>query len=56
VLDERFSTKYLKMFLKSMDRNTIALRMSPAKPLVIQYPLDNEESYCNFILVPKSQK
>jgi hypothetical protein len=54
VLDECFSTKYLHLFLKSMDRQTITLRMSPARPLVIIYQLDGGENvgYCNFILAP----
>lgn len=54
VLDEKYSTKYLHLFLKSMDRQTITLRMSPARPLVIIYQLDGGENigYCNFILAP----
>lgn len=54
VLDEKFSTKYLHLFLKSMDRQTITLRMSPSRPLVILYQLDGGENvgYCNFILAP----
>lgn len=54
VLDEKFSTKYLHLFLKSMDRQTITLRMSPDRPLVIVYSLDGGDNigYCNFILAP----
>ena len=54
VINQKFSTKYLHLFLKAMDRQTITLRMSPNKPLVIMYPLGDGESigYCNFILAP----
>ena len=54
VLYEKFTTKYLNLFLKSMDRQTITLRMSPDRPLVIVYPLNGGEDigYCNFILAP----
>ncbi len=54
VLHEKFTTKYLNLFLKSMDRQTITLRMSPDRPLVIVYPLNGGEDigYCNFILAP----
>jgi hypothetical protein len=54
VFDEKFSTKHLHLFLKSMDRPSIILRFSDGKPLVIVYPLGGEETvgYCNFILAP----
>jgi len=54
VLDEKYSTKHLHLFMKSMERQNIILRFSPKKPLVIQYPLGDEETvgYCNFILAP----
>lgn len=54
VLDEKFPTKYLHLFLKSMDRQTITLRMSPDRPLAIIYQLDGGENigYCTFILAP----
>jgi hypothetical protein len=54
VLDENFSTKYLNLFLKSMERQIITLKMSPKKPLVIIYPLaaDDDVGYCTFIVAP----
>jgi hypothetical protein len=53
-LDENFSTKYLNLFLKSMERQIITLKMSPKKPLVIIYPLaaDDDVGYCTFIVAP----
>lgn len=54
VLDQKFATNYLHMFLKSMDHQSITLRMSTDKPLVVIYQLDGGENvgYCNFILAP----
>jgi hypothetical protein len=54
VLNEYFSTKYLNMFLKSMERPLITLKMSPGKPLVITYLLSAEEDIgnCMFIVAP----
>jgi hypothetical protein len=54
VLDQKFSTHYLHTFLKSMDHQSITLRMSQDKPLVVIYQLDGGENigYCNFILAP----
>jgi len=54
VFDEKFSTKYLHMFFKSMDRPVITLMLSPDRPLVITYLFDGGESVgqCRFILAP----
>jgi hypothetical protein len=58
VYDERFSTRHLHLFLKSMDRPSITMRMSKGRPLVIKYPLSGGEdniSCCNFILAPRQK-
>lgn len=53
VFDERYSTEFLNLFMKSMERQEIVLRFSPGKPLVVQYDFGGETmGYCNFILVP----
>lgn len=56
VFDELFATKHLQMFLKSMERANITMRMSPGRPLVIIHPLSGSEdsiSRISFILAPK---
>jgi hypothetical protein len=53
VLDERYRTDLIHLFIKSMDKSVVTLRLSPDKPLVIMYPLGNENiGYCNFIMAP----
>ena len=54
VLFEKFTAKYMNLFLKSMDRPIINLLISNGKPLVIIYPLNGGEDVgrCNFILAP----
>lgn len=58
VFREKFSTKYLHSFLKSMDKQMITLRMSPKKPLVIMYPLGGGTNigHVHFILAPSSSE
>ena len=54
VLFEKFTTRYMFMFLKSMERQIINLYITNDKPLVIIYPLNGGEDVgrCNFILAP----
>jgi hypothetical protein len=58
VLEEKFTTKYLHLFLKSMDRQIINILISNGKPLVIIYPLNGGEDIgrCNFILAPSNKE
>ena len=52
---ERFSVDYLGYFMKSMERHHLTMRLSSGKPLILQYPLGNEESYIRFVLAPRSE-
>lgn len=51
--DEIFSTSYLNVVLKSMDRQTVQLYMSKGLPLVIRYNLGNDQSHIHIILAPR---
>lgn len=50
---EKFSVEYLSLFLKSMERHHLTIRLSSGKPLILHYPLGNEESHIRFVLAPK---
>jgi len=56
-LVERFSGTYPAMYLngvlKSMDRQTVQLYLSPGLPLVLHYGLGNASSYIKIILAPR---
>ena len=52
---ENFSAHYLSLFLKSMERQVISMRLSPTKPLILNYPLGTESSYICFVLAPKAK-
>jgi len=52
---DTFSAKYLQYFLKSMERSMITMKLSPEKPLILNYPLGIEESYMLFVLAPKTE-
>lgn len=56
-LVERFSGTYPAMYLngvlKSMDRQTVQLYLSPGLPLVLHYGLGNDTSYIKIILAPR---
>jgi hypothetical protein len=51
--NEIFSTNYLNLVLKSMDRQTVQLYMSKSLPLVIKYSLGNDQSHIQVILAPR---
>jgi hypothetical protein len=51
--NEVFSTTYLNLVLKSMDRQTVQLYMRPELPLVLRYGLGNDLSHILVILAPK---
>ena len=49
-----FAVDYLFLFVKGMDRSGITLRLSPGKPLVLDYPLGcSKTDYVRFVLAPK---
>jgi hypothetical protein len=50
---EVFSTSYLNLVLKSMDRQTVQLFMSKSLPLVVRYGLGNDFSHVKVILAPR---
>ena len=52
VYDEKFSTNYLNLFVKSMEGQSITLKVSPDKPLVILYSLAGDMGFCHFIMAP----
>lgn len=54
--NENFSAHYLSLFLKSMERQVISMRVSPGKPLILNYPLGTEASYICFVLAPKAKE
>ena len=51
---DAFATNYLNLFLKSMERQIITMKMSKDQPLVLNYPLGAENSYIKFVLAPKT--
>lgn len=50
---EKFSVEYLNLFMKSMDRSTVNLRLSRQKPLLLNYSLDGQKSVVCFVLAPR---
>lgn len=53
---EQFSTEYLNMFVKSMDKTNLTLRLAPQKPILVSYPLDSETSNIMFLLAPREEE
>lgn len=51
--NEIYSTTYLNLVLKSMDRQTVQLYMCDKLPLLIRYGLGNDFSHVQVILAPK---
>lgn len=51
--NEVYSTTYLNLVLKSMDRQSVQLFMSKGLPLVIRYSLGNDFSHVQVILAPR---
>ena len=51
--DEVFSTTYLNLVLKSMERSSVNLYMSAGLPLVIKYSLGNDSSCVQIVLAPR---
>jgi hypothetical protein len=53
IYSDSFSAQFLTLFLKSMERQVITMKLSDGKPLVLHYPLGPDKSYISFILAPK---
>lgn len=53
---DSFSTHYLGLFLKSMERQVIVMKISEDKPLVLHYPLGAEGSFICFVLAPRQEE
>ena len=57
--DEKFSVSYLHSFMKSMERQSLSLKISPTEtnsprmPLVIEYPLGKTDNFIKFVLAPR---
>ena len=51
--NEVFSTTYLNLVLKSMERSSVNLYMSPGLPLVIRYALGNDLSNIQIVLAAR---
>ena len=49
-----FSSQYVNLFLKSMERQVITMKLSEDKPLILFYPLGGENSHICFVLAPKT--
>lgn len=54
VYKDAFSAQYLNLFLKSMERQIITMKLSQDKPLIVHYPLGADRSYICFVLAPKT--
>jgi hypothetical protein len=53
----RFSIHYLALFLKSIERHTVTMRLEKNQPLVLSYPLGGgEDSYIVLVLAPKIEE
>ena len=50
----QFSASYLNLFLKSMERQIITMKLSQDRPLLVHYPLGADKSYICFVLAPKT--
>lgn len=56
VYSDAFSAQYLNLFLKSMERQIITMKLSQDKPLIVHYPLGADRSYICFVLAPKTSE
>jgi hypothetical protein len=54
VYSDTFSASYLNLFLKSMERQIITMKLSQDRPLLVHYPLGADKSYICFVLAPKT--
>ena len=52
VYNEMFSTEFLNLFLKSMEKQTLHLTLVPDGPLILHYQLGGDQSVIRFVLAP----
>lgn len=53
VYNEMFSTEFLNLFLKSMEKQTLHLTLVPGGPLILHYQLGGDQSVIRFVLAPQ---
>lgn len=53
VYNEMFSTEFLNLFLKSMEKQTLHLTLVPDGPLILHYQLGGDQSVIRFVLAPQ---
>ena len=53
---DAFSSSYLNLFLKSMERQIITMKLSKDKPLILHYELGADKSYICFVLAPRQEE
>jgi hypothetical protein len=54
--DQEFSTNYLHVFLKALDKTTVAIRLAQNLPLLMTYSMGEPNSSMNFILDKRSSQ
>lgn len=51
--EEEFPAEYFGRFIKSMSKQSLTLSLKKGRPMMILYPLGDEQSFIRFILAPK---
>jgi hypothetical protein len=51
--EESFGARHLSDFLRSIDRQTVTLRLQKEKPLIMHHKFGNEESYVCLVVAPQ---
>lgn len=54
--EEVFGARHLSDFLRSIDRNTVTLRLLTGKPLIIEHKLGGEDAYVSIVVAPQIQE
>ena len=54
IVNSRYDVNFLSLFMKSMDRQSLTMRLSPDKPLLLEYCLGGGSSYIRFVLAMKA--
>lgn len=52
--EERFGAKHIADFLKSIEKNTLTLRLSREQPLIINHKFGSESSYVCLVVAPQA--
>lgn len=52
---ENFSTEFLNLFLKSMEKQTVQITLASNGPLILHYQLGADQSVVRFILAPQER-